>query len=265
MINLKTFSKEHWWVYAILILVLMIPLAIYCYVFYSKLDDASAWASLIAGVFTYIGASFLGIFIYYSTWNATKLESLRRNPYLQINSDLMIMNHEKGYFTLMPYDKNIIRFFYYSKNYFDVEKANFTGIRFTNQSKIRVTKIEPVNVNYIQDGKLLSCNDFCYSYADNTKKSDKIFIGIPNKYIKRSYYEAEEYKVIFLTFKITTEFQGVFYYINNFVYGKTLGGLGKYIISKEVYDERIVKNGHPIELNYMGAQFISKSKIGNIH
>ena len=69
-----TFSKKHILLYVLLLVTLVAPFIILLGAFtnwftaWNQIKDFSAWASLTAGVMTYIGAVILGVIAYYNTW-----------------------------------------------------------------------------------------------------------------------------------------------------------------------------------------------------
>ena len=67
-LSFKTFSKKFWKLFLCLFLILIGGVSIFCLIFFENLNDISAWASMIAGIISYIGSSILGIFVFYHSW-----------------------------------------------------------------------------------------------------------------------------------------------------------------------------------------------------
>ena len=72
--SFREFSKKFWWLYLSLVTILLISVSIFCIVFRKELCDISAWASMIAGIATYIGSSFLGVVVFYNSWIQVQIQ-----------------------------------------------------------------------------------------------------------------------------------------------------------------------------------------------
>ena len=66
-LTVKEFLKNNLVIVLFLTVLLVVSLAVFIIVFWEKLYDAGAWGSLVAGLFTYIGSSFLGLVVFYNT------------------------------------------------------------------------------------------------------------------------------------------------------------------------------------------------------
>lgn len=106
--NYKYFFKEHLLLHIVLIAALVATTVTLIGVFsgwfsdYSKLNDFSGWASFSAGIMTYIGASFLGLIVFYNSWQRQKMEDDNNKIIVEINNKCDVS--ENGEF--VPYTVN---------------------------------------------------------------------------------------------------------------------------------------------------------------
>lgn len=76
----KLFFKEYKWVHYTLICLLLLSILIVVLIFskcfrdFSALGEFGGWASMISGILTYIGSSFLGLIVFFNTWQRQKIE-----------------------------------------------------------------------------------------------------------------------------------------------------------------------------------------------
>ena len=56
--DIKTFLCSYYYAWITMLFILIIPIIIYCSIFKENLFDPNIWASIILGMFTYIGTCF---------------------------------------------------------------------------------------------------------------------------------------------------------------------------------------------------------------
>ena len=141
----KAFLKKFWWVPLSLTLLLLISLGIYLYVFQTKLFDASAWASLVSGIFTYIGSSFLGVVVFYHSWLQTQITNKLEEVDLIIQSGLLQIDGQWCPFS--EKDLQSVVGDYYSHRYGSGYSGAYSYLKF---EIINNNIYAPINVQFVE-------------------------------------------------------------------------------------------------------------------
>ena len=265
-INFKSFSKTHWWLMLVLFLMLVIPTVIFCGVFKGNLYDASAWASLTAGVFTYLGAAFLGVLTYYNAWSQNKQQEFVEQLRIDVNvaADMSEMyfvpftedalpedlQSEKEYFEKQTsndrIEMNYLEFDIKNHNPFISVSASVIGMYYINDENV-VTKISRFKVKSTQDPQVFI----------DYKQQVNCYIGCSSKLLRNDYYINHQYSNWFVVLKLITSKYKTRYLILDYVLGRTLGANKIYLTEKQ-YQRRLQKSNSPISLNAYNAQFFKK-------
>ena len=267
--SFRKFSETFWWLYAILAMVLLISVIIFCVVFKNELFDISAWASMIAGIATYIGSSFLGIVVFYNAWVQVKIQEKNDEMLLDLQPGVTI---ENGFFIPLlegeiDKKKHIYSFKICSGSTKELENLDFhylqltmTNMTYTMPSHIKVEGLYFVNsqnrVERIRQYSVVS--DFNFDSMIDYKQTTTIYIGASSKMFTRDYYTRHKYFNCFVVLKVSNPKGQVQYHIVDYVLGKTFGQ-SKKMLSEKQYSDRCKKYGGPIVLTQYNKQFFHKA------
>ena len=266
--SFRKFSKVFWWLYVILVMILLLSVTIFCVVFRNVLYDVSAWASMIAGIATYIGSAFLGIVVFYNSWVQVKIQE--KND--EMVFDLMPgATFENGFF--LPFleeeiekKKYIHSFKACSKTTAELNNLEFhyllltiTNLTSAMPSHIKVEGLYFVNPqNCVEKVKQYSViSDFSFDSMLDYKQTATVYIGAPSKMFARDYYTRHKYFNCFVVFKASNPKGQVQYHIMDYVLGETLG-ISKKVLSEKQYLHRCEKYGVPVVLTQYNKQFFHK-------
>ena len=106
-LKFNEFAREYWIILFFLAFLPIIGIISYCIVFQKGNPDASAWGSIIAGLFTYLGTITLGIFTFYHTWQQEKIQALLREIKVRID---LYADFEDGFF--IPFSEDELNSYY---------------------------------------------------------------------------------------------------------------------------------------------------------
>ncbi len=84
-LTVSEFIKNNRILIVILVAVLLVSLAVFIFVFWNNLGDVGAWGSIVAGVFTYLGSSFLGVVVFYNTQCQQRQKEIEDQIVVEIN------------------------------------------------------------------------------------------------------------------------------------------------------------------------------------
>ena len=258
-----TFTQRHRLLLGILLLLPIISIVVFCFVFHSKLYNESVWASLVTGIFTYLGSTFLGVFVYYHSWMLAKQQEKNE----ELNIDVRIgADFNDNYF--VPYLEDAIGtdFTYkmqaYEKHSSDkIWNANYLYFKLTNNNPYVSFNISVSSVYFINERNKL-CKIERYKlkatrdpavYVDY-KEGVECYVGCSNELLRCDYYQRQKYNNWFIVLKIQTSKHKTKYLILDYVLGQTLG-VHKAYLNEEIYNKRIKENGCPIRLTKYNKQF----------
>lgn len=260
----KNFFKKYWWLILILILIPIIAIVSFCIAFRKELHEISAWASMIAGIATYIGTIILSLFVFYNSWKVEFVASIKNLKCDKIKIRLTSIEGVKdegtgkSYLSICKIDKEKFRFGYrvMGTEFLDIEKCNMFTVSYKITDEKWTKSIIPTNIYYEKCGKLYRCNNFYYLKDIENKE---IHFAISNDDIPMHYYKIVDHIFVYVEFKIINIFGGKYYYYHNFIYGETLGFFTDTVISEKTYQERIEKYGTPIEISSANINFVNHS------
>jgi len=269
--SFKTFISKQKLFFILICLGLIVPIIALLCVFtkwfqdWSGIADFSGWASLVAGIATYIGAALFGVFSYYNSWVQALIQSEKEEIRYLIKP---LADYNDGYF--VPYKED-----YIPKTNFITEcfkkvstKAkidmNYLEIGITNTNpnanfRIKIIDIYRINseneVENIDSFKVVSDDDLNY-YIDY-RKEIIVFIGVPNDLLIRDYYKEHDYSLWFLVLQIIDEKGKSSFVVIDYILGKTLG-INKKVYSNTAYSNMMLKRGSPIVLTKSEEVFLKK-------
>ena len=254
--SIRKFSKQYWWLYVVLILVLIVPLAVVCGVFNKRLCDVNVWITIVTCIVAYIGSSFLGVVVFFNSW--VQIQIQQKKDEVRLNIIGLAYNNPENYY-FVPYSKDMIEQKQYqyrsccgynnlNNNYLELVVENLTkempidicieGIYAVNeQNKIQ----KAIDFSIISDARI----DVPLDY----KQSVTIYIGTSKELIPNDYYLKREHHICFIVIKVSTADGKSFYRIVEYVLGQTLGtNSGQKELTEKKYKQRCDKYGSPVFL-----------------
>ena len=268
--GLLEFAKNYWWLLAILVLLPIIGVLVYCIVFQKEICNAGAWASLIAGVSTYLGTVTLSIFTFYFSWQQQKIQAAMQEAKFSLN---LYATHNNDYF--VPYSEDELapnenlshkseRFEHSTAQGQDIKEWNFLGFAIKNINHLVNFKVEFEGVFFVnKEHKLQEIKNRVKIWASehddspvDYKQTYTCFIGCDAKLLSRKYMERQKYSNWFIVFSVTDDNSIVKHVICDYVLGQTFG-VSKSIISDEEYHKRIKAHGTPVSLTWYNKQFFN--------
>lgn len=212
-LSIKAFNKAFWPLYLCLILLMLFGIAIFCVIFRGRLNDISAWASIIAGIISYIGSSILGIFVFYHSW--IQVMQQKRTDDISVMFSLSSCEQNDS---LTTFQEDSIRKKYphVSSRYLangrksKTEITQFAKLMLTNCNCFLPIQLEITNLYYLDDDnvfvsihpiKTRSIDDL--SIPIDYKNKAEIFIGIPNEVFLEKRYIKHNVFVFSIVFKLT--------------------------------------------------------------
>ena len=216
------FVKTHIVLFTGIIMGLVLPLFILLGVFtdwfqnFSTIKDFSGWASLVAGVSTYLGAAILGIAVFYNTW----IQDYRKE---KLDYKIMLSNYYQDGYANFYNEKDVVltnRYKYeFSGSEVITEKKEYYYKRFVvkNYSDYYPIKIQIENVEMIQNGNSKSIiqdisliTSFNIMEAIEYNIDNELFLGINKNILKHWICDEDdaydgEFDIIKITLKISNE------------------------------------------------------------
>lgn len=269
-LTVKEFLKNNIIIVLVLAVLLVVSLAVFIIVFWGELYDIGAWGSLVAGVFTYIGSSFLGLVVFYNTQSEQRQKEIDDQIDVQINY-YSGYDEQAGYF--VPFSDDEIDKANYTNHYTryyhpsDISTHNnmvYLYFEVVNRNTHIPVYIEPVSI-YVFNGKNFIDANF-YSYYSDSSDSDAIdykqkkccYIGTKKELLKNDYFNKDENQLCFLSFKVTSIKGQIQYVTCEFFMGKTLGkGMPKFHSEKE-FQKRVLELGVP----FYTTEYLKQTVIG---
>lgn len=229
-LRFKVFSKKFKYFYIVLTLILVIGIFTFCLIFWNCLNDVSTWASMVAGIISYIGSSILGIFVFYQSWVQVK-----RQDELE---DICVVVSATGddATSLSLYQENIIKTRYprvvsrmaslKTQSKYDV--TNYIKINLINCNYFLPMELEISDIHYLNDN-----NEFINIYPIKTrsnvdlalpisfKEKVEFFIGIPNEvFLEKRFLDHSVY-VVSVSLKFKNPKDNIRYGVIDFIGGKS--------------------------------------------
>lgn len=264
-LTVKEFLKKNLIFIIVLIAIFVVSILTYIIVFWQKLYDVSAWGSLVSGIFTYFGSSFLGIVVYFNTLSSQRQQEILNQISIHVRP---LFDTNKEHMFIIPFaeeaiDKEGIKC--------SIEtgerpsgKNNYVGVEIINRNPTTPIYIEDIKVYSVINNQLYY-SDYSKMYSDlesyeslDYKQKRTIYIGSNEKFIRTDYYKDHPYQICFITFRITSVTGQVLYAIYEYIFGETLGLSPVKLISEDEYQRRMKLNNSPIIITKYHKQFFVK-------
>lgn len=257
-LTIKEFLSKYKILIIVLILILAVPVIVFLKVFENKLYNVGAWASLVAGIITYLGSSFLGVVVFYNTQATQRQKEIEE----QISVDIKygLKNTEKPSFFIPWIDDDIDKnqFFYHCTKYKkSIEEANAENLCYLyfeikNINPHIPIRVEPISI-YVLKGKRLIDAGYNSYYSDmndsdsiDYKQIKRCYIGTNKTLLKNDYYLNDENQLCYVGVKITSIKGQVLYATLGYYMGVSFGVGGPYFFTEKEYKENISKWGGPV-------------------
>lgn len=247
-----------------LVLFIPVPIFLISIIIWNQCLSFGELLGVLAGVFSYIGATILSLFIYYNTWVKEKIQERIEEVSIEISPSADFNNE-----SFVPYlEEKIAKYKYkFSTDYFEKTtkkiKNNYLHLNISNKSHYTCFTINLAGIYYVDNDKVSTVKDYtCKSDADlkffiDYKQTVSIFAGCDETILKRDYMQMRKFFNVFLVFKLTDNKFRTKYLIVDYVLGQTLG-IQKEIISSEEYTKRMKSANNPIKLTNYNKQFFKK-------
>lgn len=268
-LTVKEFIGKNKILIIVLIAVFVVSMLTYIIVFWKRLYDVSAWGSLVSGIFTYFGSSFLGLVVFFNTLSSQRQQEILTQISIEVRP-LFDLNENNTFFIPCAEDTIDKNIFQYSieQGVRPNEMNNYLGLEVINRNPNTPIYIENVTAYSVIKDHLYYCN-YSKLYSDlrfyeplDYKQKRTIYIGSSEKFIRTDYYKDHPYQICFITFKITSVTGQVMYAIYDFVFGGTLGLSPVKLISEDEYQRRMDRNNSPIIITKYHKQFyVNKEKL----
>lgn len=253
----KTFFQKYW---PFLLALTALPVGgvfAFCH-FLSPGNDASAWSSMIAGLFTYIGSTVLAIIVFYHSYKIE--EKHERNEALRfiVESDTAYDSDGKCIpFSNATIGDNYTQVF----QHFDgkvgkqtLEDYSYVQILITNLNKDYPLKIKIMDVYRVNESReIVRCDNYGVKANEDVdlpldfKDKLKMYIGIQNDFLKLDYYKANEKAQVFICFEMSDGLGKVTYFIKETSWVNGSYALNHWQYTEREYERLIKKKGHPIK------------------
>ena len=264
--SFEEFSKKFWLLYVGLTIILVIAVALFCFIFFDELYDVSAWASMISGIITYIGSSILGIFVFYHSW----VQVIRQNESEDICASFNVRGNDQdgGYST---YQEELIckkypRSFFKHKageKESSSEISQYIQVTIANLNHTLPMTIEFKDVFYLSNTNEIVCAKpikvRCavdpykpIDYKDDTS----FFVGVPNEVFEQNRFKKNNFVSCFVVVRLENPKSRVKYGILHYLAGKTWM-TSTNLYSEKQYNSLKQRSGGIIQLNSSDLSFIN--------
>lgn len=260
-LTVKEFLSNNKFLVIFLIAIFVFSLLAYIIIFWGKLYDVSAWGSLVAGIFTYIGSSFLGVVVFYNTKSQQRQKEIEDQILVDTKCSADF-DFEKRFFIpfqLENIDRKTFKFNETTTGKMPIgaklkfSECSFLFFDITNRNTHIPIYVKPVSFHtFGEDKKVKDYYSFCmFSDTSNNdaidyKQTKGCYIGISNSIIDKEYYKKNEHQFFYIVIKIESFIGEVVYAILFFSLGKTLGSCKPIIIPEKTYNENASKHSSPI-------------------
>lgn len=270
-LTVKEFLKNNLVIVLFLTVLLVVSLAVFIIVFWERLYDAGAWGSLVAGLFTYIGSSFLGLVVFYNTQSEQRQKEIEDQIVVQIEYISDFDMEAKCFVPFLDKDIDKKKFLEHSSRYQnDANEASLDNMRYlyyevTNRNTHIPVYVEPVSI-FVFNGKKFVDVGYCSYYSDmndsnaiDYKQKKCCYIGTNKELLKSDYYKEDEFQLCYLAFRMTSIKDQIQYVACEFFMGGTLGTSRPRFFTEEEIKNRVNKLGTP----FYTPMYLKQTIIGN--
>lgn len=248
MVKFRRFFKKYWYVLLILILIFIVCMSLFVYIAWKlkKIDDISSWGSIISGTLTYFGASFLGVFVFYNSWQQIERDKVHKRILYDLEM-LADYDEENGFFIPLSFEKipktHIKNQGLVTNTAAGPKDLNYFGLRLTNLGKTSIKKINILNFYFTKDKKIIkdyiyyTFSDWNQNYLLEYKELACIYIGLDKKIFPEKYYIQKKNMLFFMQIDLTDEYGEKTVEFMGVVLGKSLGKVSTQKMTIEKYKE----------------------------
>lgn len=258
-LTVKEFLKNNIILIFILVAIFVVSLIAFITVFWNTLYDVSAWGSLVSGIFTYLGSTFLGLVVFYNTLCQQRQKEIDDQIIVEISHYIKDDNKEPYYYIPFSYDDINKTEYCYGEVYPQQnikantpQNINFLYFEVTNRNTHVPIYVKPITIHVLNGEKFVDVGFKSY-YSDmrdvdavDYKQTKKCFIGTNNNLLRDDYFLTDENQLCYVTIKITSVKGQVLLASFEYLMGMNLL-TGKLLFeTEEEYNEIIEKYGAPI-------------------
>lgn len=264
-ISFVNFAKKYWWLLLGLVLLLVIPVAVFCIIFWNDLNDISAWASMIAGIATYLGSAFLGVLVFYNSWIQTEQANRLDDINVIFRSDFFMRDGKVTPFKKEEIDKEVeycfprtfngnftikdftyVKFNIINNNFYTPVLVSIEGVYFLNQDQ----KIEKCAQTEI-------CSNSLETMIIDYKTKVTSYYGVPETILQSDYYKTYNWANCIFVFKVVNAKGQTKYYVEDYWFAENVLGWPRVLTEKQ-YSDNMKKFGVPIEVTHFNRQLFKK-------
>ena len=264
-VSFLTFTQKYWWLILGLILLLILPVSIFCLVFWDCLNDVSAWASMIAGIATYLGSAFLGVLVFYNSWVQTEFNKKLDNIDVIFNADFTMRDGNVSPYKKEEIDESIKNC--YSKTFtgdFTIKDFTYIGFKIINNNFYTPVTVSIEGIYYLDEEQKIEkcpqteiCSNSLETMIIDYKTKVESYYGVPKSILQIDYYETYKWANCIFLFKVINTKGEIKYYVKEFWFAKNVMGNTR-VLTQSQYDSNIKKLGIPIEITYFNKQLFKR-------
>lgn len=272
-LSVKEFAKNNWILIGVLALVFVVSLTVFIIVFWDKLYDVGAWGSLVAGIFTYLGSTFLGVVVFYNTQFQQRQKEIEDQIIVYIKQSSDYDHNDEHY---IPYTYEKIEKEQFKFNYFRFGKApisidfNESGkdaryLRFsvTNRNTHIPIFVQPKSMYFIDfEGRVQTIDSFYYftDSHDNEpldyRQTKVSFIGTNNSLLDIDYYKnGKKNLVCYVLISLKSISNAKLYALFRYDLSDSFTVATPKFLSEEDYKNSTEKYGYPVSNDDRKADF----------
>jgi len=259
------FARKDRWLMLALACLLIIPVGIFCRIFKKDLNDVSAWASMIAGIATYLGSTLLGVFVFYNSWVQTEISKKLDDIDVIFHADFYMRDGNVSPFRKDEIDESIEDCYPRTFNgRFETEDFTYVKFEIINNNFYTPVKVSIEGIYYLNaEQNIEQCNEteICSNYHENViidhKTNVVSYYGVPKSILQEDYYKTYNWTNCIFLFKTVNTKGAVKYYIEDFWFAKNVWGNPR-VLTETQYNDNIKKFGIPIDITHFNKQLFKR-------
>lgn len=264
-LTIKEFVKNNWILIVSLVALLLLSLVVYIIVFWGdSLNDAGAWGSLVAGIFTYIGSSFLGIVVFYNTQSQQRQKEIEDQIIIDANC-YSYYDATNNYYYLFSEDRIDKEKFVYqivkvgdltSGTLLDKDSSTyrFFKISITNWNTHIPLYVEPIALHVFNKSEKRTRFESFIVFSDRSidcpldyKQTITYYLGVNKELLYSDKSNEQEDLYCFVVVKLTDINNKELFSVLTLFTGKDFQTANPIFMSKKEYDKNEKEYGYPAE------------------
>lgn len=260
----KEFVKNNWLLISILAFVFVVSLAVFITVFWDKLYDVGAWGSLVAGIFTYLGSTFLGVVVFYNTQSQQRQKEIEDQIIIDANC-YSYYDATNNYYYLFSEDRIDKEKFVHqivkvgdltSGTLLDKDSSTyrFFKISITNWNTHIPLYVEPIALHVFNKSEKRTRFESFIVFSDHSidcpldyKQTITYYLGVNKELLYSDKSNEQEDLYCFVVVKLTDINNNELFSVLTLFTGKDFHTANPIFMSKKEYDENEKEYGYPAE------------------